>query len=87
MMFGEVGGLNDFIALILSMVLGLFSDKFMQASIVQKMFRGFATAKSRNGKDSWFSQASKKRVKPLKFSTSFLVAEIFQLRCCVRDKI
>ena len=31
MMFGEVGGLNDFLALLLQMVFGLFSDQFLIA--------------------------------------------------------
>ena len=38
MMLGEVGGLNDFAMLMLNSVLGFFSDRFLLASLVQKLF-------------------------------------------------
>ena len=43
MMFGEVGGLNDFFAVILAFFFGFFSEHFLQASLVQELFRGIAT--------------------------------------------
>ena len=39
MMFGEVGGLRDFFILGLNPLFGLFSDQFLMASIVSKLFR------------------------------------------------
>ena len=39
MMFGEVGGLHDFLALVLASIFGFASEHFMFASLVQKLFR------------------------------------------------
>ena len=39
MMFGEVGGLRDFIVLVLTPFLSLFSERFLLASIVSKLYR------------------------------------------------
>ena len=38
MMFGDVGGLNDFLAIICAPGLGLLSEGFMLASIVKSLF-------------------------------------------------
>ena len=38
MMFGDVGGLNDFFVLILASFFGFWSNSFMRASLVQKLF-------------------------------------------------
>ena len=38
MMFGDVGGLNDFLCLLISPVFGLFSDYLLNGDMVQKMF-------------------------------------------------
>ena len=38
MMFGDVGGLHDFISLILSAVFGLFSEKFSLVSLSEQLF-------------------------------------------------
>ena len=43
MMFGDVGGLYDFLSLILATLLGFFSDRFLQASLVQKLYRGVSS--------------------------------------------
>ena len=39
MMLGEVGGLNDFFALVLQTIFGLFSEQFLLAQLMQKLFR------------------------------------------------
>ena len=39
MMFGDVGGLNDFLGVILSSVFGLFSDYLLNGAMVKKMFQ------------------------------------------------
>ena len=38
MMFGEVGGLNDFLVLVLASIFGPFSEKFLQVSLIEKLF-------------------------------------------------
>ena len=38
MMFGDVGGLNDFLGLLISTVFGLFSDYLLNGDMVKKMF-------------------------------------------------
>ena len=47
MMFGDVGGLYDFFSLILATLLGFFSDRFLQASLVQKLYRGISNNNDR----------------------------------------
>ena len=39
MMFGDVGGLSDFISFVLSGFLTFFADRMMLAAMVQKLFR------------------------------------------------
>ena len=38
MMFGDVGGLRDFVGLFLSAIFTFFSERILKASLVQKMF-------------------------------------------------
>ena len=38
MMFGDVGGLNDFLVLILSGLFGFISNTFLEASLVKELF-------------------------------------------------
>ena len=38
MMFGDVGGLNDFFLIILTSTIGLFSERFMYAKLVKTLF-------------------------------------------------
>ena len=39
MMFGDVGGLNDFLVLGLSIVFGFFSERYMIADFVAELFQ------------------------------------------------
>ena len=43
MMFGDVGGLNDFLSLLLAAIFGFFSESILQAKIISTLF---FTAKS-----------------------------------------
>ena len=47
MLFGDVGGLYDFLSLILATLFGFFSDRFLQASLVQKLYRGISNNNDR----------------------------------------
>ena len=38
MMFGDVGGLNDFLGLLLAAIYGSFSESLLQAKIVATLF-------------------------------------------------
>ena len=38
MMFGDVGGLNDFLALIFATIFGYFSENLMLARMIEKLF-------------------------------------------------
>ena len=38
MMFGDVGGLNDFLVLIFSGLFGFISNTFLDASLVKELF-------------------------------------------------
>ena len=38
MMFGDVGGLNDFLGLLISPIFGLFSEFLLSGDMVKKMF-------------------------------------------------
>ena len=37
-MFGDVGGLRDFLGLFITALFGFFSEHFMSASLVQTLF-------------------------------------------------
>jgi len=39
MMFGDVGGLRDFLGLGLATVFGFFSEHFMTASLIKSLYR------------------------------------------------
>ena len=64
MMFGDVGGLHDFIAIAIGGFLGGFSNYFMLASLAEKLYR-----KSRH-----MNQDIRKIFKPLEFTTSTILA-------------
>ena len=51
MMFGDVGGLNDFLGVLLSSFFGLFSDYLLNGAMVRKMFRT-ASSKSLGSQSS-----------------------------------
>ena len=43
-MFGDVGGLYDFIALVLAITFGFFADKLMVRELATKLFHVSATS-------------------------------------------
>ena len=71
-MFGEVGGLYDFLAIILYAIFTRISSKFQQATIISRLFRI-------KGPDQLIS-------KPLKFSRTFIFTQMCWLRFCIPDK-
>ena len=85
MMFGEVGGLYDFIALGIATVLGFFSERQLMASLVQKLFHEAPNVKKE--KDE-ITETTKQTINfnPLSFKASFVVAQSCIMGCCYRDK-
>ena len=47
MMFGDVGGLNDFLVLLLAAIFGFFADKMMLKELASKLFH-YPTTASQN---------------------------------------
>ena len=85
MMFGEVGGLHDFLALGLSTVLAFFSERQLMASLAQKLFHGAPNVtKKRDEVDNTIRHTI--NFNPLSFSANFVVAQSFIMSCCYRDK-
>ena len=48
MMFGDVGGLNDFLGLLISPVFEFFSGYLLNGEMVKKMFHSISTASNGN---------------------------------------
>ena len=80
MMFGEVGGLNDFFALILATFFGYFSERFLQASLVEKLFRAIA-AKGRSNLYSMAPTTMNTMQSKLTSPVSFTRGLILELAC------
>ena len=70
MMFGEVGGLHDFIALVFKVLLGFFSQRFLAASLVEKLYH---TAPKTIKKDA---ENALSVFKPLFFGTQVVLCHI-----------
>lgn len=70
-MFGDVGGLNDFLVIALSSTLGLFSESFMLTSLVANLFLQPA---KQNQQPRRNNRASKNfLLEPIQFSKIFTV--------------
>ena len=87
-MFGEVGGLRDFIALVLAPFLSLFSERFLLASIVSKLYSISAPRGTTRSEDYSINPAAHQKplFRPIEFSTSFLLADACSIGWCLRDK-
>ena len=85
MMFGEVGGLYDFLALGIATVLGFFSERQLMASLAQKLFQG-APNVTRENDPTTNTIRQTINFNPLSFRASFVVAQSFIMGCCYRDK-
>ena len=85
-MFGEVGGLNDFLSLGLSSLIGIFSERFMRASLIQKLFRGANTDDKPPRNQKFTPFAIFRSIGSLMFPTSFVIAQIFSFGRCPRDQ-
>ena len=86
MMFGEVGGLNDFLSLGLSSLIGIFSERFMFVSLVQKLFRGADTDDKPPKNLAFAPSAMFKSIRSLMFPNSFVIAQIFSFGRCPSDQ-
>ena len=80
MMFGEVGGLYDFLALALASIFGFASEHYMFASLVQKLFRIADTSDFALPSGALLDQ-----FKPLSFPKTFVLAHAFSFGWCPRD--
>lgn len=70
MMFGDVGGLNDFFDLFLMAIFGFFSQKLMMAFVVSDLFHGSDSKQDK-------AQDALESIKPLHFPVWFTL-----LRAC-----
>ena len=70
MMFGDVGGLNDFIFLLLSSVFGFISNRLMLKALVERLFH-FTDAETRS------PTATLKHIKSLQVSTWIVMFKSF----------
>ena len=80
MMFGEVGGLNDFLALILAAFFNVFSRQFLLASLAQKLFRSINSARTKK------VPIAPAALSPFSFSACFILAQVCKMGWCLGDK-
>ena len=92
MMFGDVGGLSDFLALGLSFFFTIFEEPMMLASIAEKLFlftphSTDKVPKLTNSRENARHQISKaiKSVQRIKFSTCFLLLNVITLGLIPQD--
>ena len=85
MMFGEVGGLYDFLVLGLSTVLGFFSERHLMVSLAQKLFHGAPNVLTKQDETTNTIRHTI-NFNPLSFSSCFVMAQSFIMGCCYRDK-
>ena len=69
-MFGDVGGLNDFIGLILSSIFGFFAESFLKSSMVSALF-GISKTKRKNLGASFSFSSTLASIKAIKFNSIF----------------
>mmetsp|Transcript_27725 Transcript_27725/g.34467 ORF Transcript_27725/g.34467 Transcript_27725/m.34467 type:complete len:113 (+) Transcript_27725:244-582(+) len=72
-MFGDVGGLNDFLGLILTSVISFFSSNFMEKSLIEKIYHVSSSdpAPQRGSVSHDFEVAN--TIRPLKLSKCFVL--------------
>ena len=78
-MFGDVGGLRDFLGLFISAFFGFFSEHFMSASLVQTLFH----VTDGNARSPSKTLAS---IKPLSFPRGFTLMHACTFGRCSGDK-
>ena len=79
-MFGEVGGLKDFLSPILAFMFSTFSKNFLQAQLVKSLYRSIE-----NG-----NQEIKSELMPvssaIRFSSCFVIHQVLKLGCLGRKQ-
>ena len=87
MMFGEVGGLNDFSSIIVSPFFSFIAIRFLNASMVEKLFRGKIVGNSKIHTHMAPETQVTKFFSSVKFSTAFILAQICNVNgCCKSSK-
>ena len=95
MLFGDVGGLYDFIFLILASVLGFWSEAFMRLSLVQKLFLADHDHNNRLADASSINLTSQRSnsiknlfesVKPMIFKKWFVILNALTCKYFPRDR-
>ena len=86
MMFSEVGGLYDFLVLLLSTVLGFFSKRHLLASLIQKLFHEAPKVFTKKN-ETIRTERQTIDFNPLSFNASFIIAQFFTMGCCYREKL
>ena len=84
MMFGEVGGLYDFYVIFLAFFFGFFSEHFLVAELVQKLFRRISTERKNQVKA--MPSQPKRAFKSFLFPPWFILAQACTKGKCPRDK-
>ena len=83
MLFGDVGGLYDFLSLGLATFFGFFSDRFLQASLVQKLYRGVSSNNHKNPYKGTNISLRQNMLTPCAFTPWIIVSQAFKLSCCL----
>ena len=81
MLFGDVGGLRDFLGLFLSAFFGFFSERFMTASLVQTLFHASNSSKESVNLDHSPAQALSS-ISPIKLPRVFTLMHALTCAKC-----
>ena len=82
MMFGDVGGLRDFLGLFLASIFSFFSEEFLKASIVQRLFHVSGGGKRDSRGLQIEPKATLAQLKGLHFSNAFVLCNSNKLSKC-----
>ena len=90
MMFGDVGGLNDFLSLLISPVFGLFSEYLLNGDMVQKMFHSVSKLSAgdrlQNPANTATPKKTFKAIKPIKLTKFLLLLRACTFGYCPKDR-
>ena len=86
MMVGDVGGLNDFVTVILAYIVSNFSEYFMKTKLISKLYREPPKPQKRPSHNLLVPRNPSKLTRPIKFTKSFICFHAFLPRKCLERK-
>ena len=85
-MFGDVGGLNDFLGLFFATVFGYFSENLKVASMIERIFHQSMMPSKTDRRRYLAPHQAFESIKELKLPTSFVILNSLYLNICQKGK-